>query len=448
MSHSQASLDFPLLARKPVQASFTGGNLTSDGGLLLLAQLDRKIGLTEHVAECLREWRMLERVKHSLLDLLRQRVYQIAAGYEDCNDADTLRSDPALKVAVGRGPTRAPDLASQPTLSRLEQTVSEAECAAMNEVLLWHFLQVPRKAPREVVLDMDASEDPTHGQQELALFNTHYGGYCYLPQFVFATVPGEGEEYLVSAELPETHTKEVDMLLATLERLAAGLRARWPGAKIVFRADAWYAVPEIYDWCEDHGVAYAIGLPTNAVLDRESRGWQRDAAAATSHSATGAARRFGEFPYQAKSWRRQRWVVVKAEQNPLGPNRRYVVTEGLRGTPRQRYQFYCRRGESENRIKEMKASIHFDRLSCMEFASNKVRLVFYCLAYVLLQRLRRVARGTGLCRAQIERLRLALIKIAARVKESQRRVQVEFCSHCPTQQMFRVLAGRLGAAPS
>jgi Transposase DDE domain group 1 len=447
MSHSQASLDFPLLARRPVQASFTGGSLSSDGGLLLLAQLDRKIGLTERAAECLREWRLLERVKHSLLDLVRQRVYQIAAGYEDCNDADTLRSDPALKVAVGRGPTRAPDLASQPRLSRLEQTVSEAERAAMNEVLFWHFLQLPRKAPREVVLDMDASEDPTHGQQELALFNTHYGGYCYLPQFVFATVPGEGEEYLVSAELPETHTKEVDMLLSTLQRLVDGIRDRWPGVKVVFRADAWYAVPEIYDWCEDQRVAYAIGLPANAVLERESQTWRQEAAAAAAQSPTGAARRFGEFPYRAQSWRRQRWVVVKAEQNPLGPNRRYIVTEGLRGTPRERYQFYCRRGESENRIKEMKASIHFDRLSCMEFASNKVRLVLYCLAYVLLQRLRRVARGTGLGRAQVERLRLALIKIAARVKETLRRVQVELTSSCPSQALWILLARRLGVAP-
>jgi Transposase DDE domain group 1 len=447
MSHSQASLDFPLLARRTVQVGFTGGNLSSDGGLLLLAQLDRRIGLTEWAAGCIRDWRLPERVKHSLLDLLRQRIYQIAAGYEDCNDADALRRDPALKVAVGRAPVSDPDLASQPTLSRLEQMVSEAECAAMNEVLFWHFLQLPRKAPREVVLDMDASEDPTHGQQELALFNAHYGGYCYLPQFVFARVPREGEEYLVSAELPETHTKEVDILLATLQRLVEGLRARWPGVKVVFRADAWYAVPEIYDWCEDRGVAYAIGLPANPVLDRESHGWRQDAATAAANSPGGSARRFGEFPYQAETWRRQRWVVVKAEQTALGPNRRYVVTEGLRGKPRQRYQFYCGRGESENRLKEMKGSIQFDRLSCMDFASNKVRLVLYCLAYVLFQRLRRVARGTGLGRAQVERLRLALIKIAARVKASLRRVQVELCSSCPSQALWRLLARRLGVAP-
>jgi Transposase DDE domain group 1 len=447
MADSSAILTFPLLSRKPVQAAFTGGNLSSDGGLLLLAQLDQRIGLTERAAGCLRDWRLPKRVQHPLLDLLRQRVYQIAAGYEDCNDADSLRRDPALKAAVGRSPVSDPDLASQPTLSRLEQMVSEAECAAMNEVLLWHFLQLPRKAPREVLLDVDSSEDPTHGQQELALFNTHYGGYCYLPLFVFARVPGEGEEYLVSAELPETHGKEVDLLLATLQRLVDGLRARWPGVRVVFRADGWFAMPEIYDWCDDHGVAYAIGLPANPVLDRESQGWREDAAAAAANSPSGKARRFGEFRYQAQSWRRERWVVVKAEQTGLGPNRRYVVTEGLRGTPRERYRFYGGRGESENRLKEMKGSIHFDRLSCMDFASNKVRLMLYCLAYVLFQRLRRVARGTGLGRAQVEQLRLALIKIAARVKESLRRVQVELCSSCPSQALWRLLARRLGVAP-
>jgi hypothetical protein len=447
MSSSQPAVEFPLLTNKPVQASFTGGNLSSDGGLLLLAQLDRRIGLTERAAGCLEDWRASERVRHSLLDLLRQRLYQIACGYEDCNDADTLRHDPAFKVAVGRGPERGAALASQPTLSRLESAVTEAEVAALNGVLLWHFLRLPRKPPKAVILDVDPSEDPTHGQQELALFNGHYGGYCYLPLFVFASVPGEGEQYLVSAELPETHAREDDTILSTLARLVAALRERWPGVRIVLRADSWFAAPAIYDWCEDHWVAYAIGLPANCVLDRESQPWREAAERAASTSPAKAARRFGEFPYRAKSWRRERWVVVKAEQNALGPNRRYVVTAGLRGTPRARYQFYAGRGESENRIKEMKGGVQCDRLSCMEFASNKVRLALYALAYVLLQRLRRLAKNTALGRAQVERLRLALLKIAARVKESQRRVRVEWCSHCPSQGVFRVLCRRLGLVP-
>jgi Transposase DDE domain group 1 len=447
MTSSQPVLAFPLLSKKPVAVDFSGGNLSSDGGLLLLAQLDRQIGLTERTAACLAEWRLSSRVQHSLLDLLRQRLYQIACGYEDCNDAATLRYDPALKVAVGRAPQNGADLASQPTLCRLEQRITEAECAALDSVLLWHFLELPRKPPKQVVLDFDPSEDPTHGQQELALFNGHYGGYCYLPLFVFASVPGEGEQYLVSAELPEGHTRDDEAILSTLARLAAAIRARWPGVKVVLRADAWFAAPAIYDWCEQHGVAYAIALPANPVLDRESATWREAAQAAAANAPTRAARRFGEFPYQAGSWMRERCVVVKAEQNALGPNRRYVLTDGLSGAPRARYQFYCGRGESENRIKEMKAGVSVDRLSCMEFASNKVRLALYALAYVLLQRLRRLARGTELGDAQVERLRTRVIKIAARVKESLRRVQVELASNCPSQQLFRVLCRRVGIVP-
>jgi Transposase DDE domain group 1 len=302
MTCSSLALDFPLLPRKPVQVDFTGGSLSSDGGLLLLAQLDRQIGLTERAAACLAEWRLPGRVQHSLLSLLRQRLYQIAAGYEDCNDATTLRFDPALKLAVGRAPTSGADLASQPTLCRLEQMITEAEVDALNSVLLWHFLSLPRKVAKQVVLDFDPSEDPTHGQQELALFNAHYGGYCYLPLFVFASVPGEGEQYLVSAELPEGHARDEEAILVTLDRLTAALRAKWPGVKVVLRADAWFAVPGIYDWCEKHGVAYAIALPANSVLDRESAWWRESAKAAAANSKAGAARRFGEFPYQAHSW--------------------------------------------------------------------------------------------------------------------------------------------------
>jgi hypothetical protein len=445
---SQSALDFPLLSRQPVQLDFDGGNLSSDGGLLLLSQLDREIGLTERAAACLTEWRLPGRVQHSLLELLRQRVYQIVAGYEDGNDATTLRADPALKLAVGRAPRTGADLASQPTLCRFEQTVAEVEVAAINDVLLGHFLQMPRKQPKQVILDFDPTEDPTHGQQELALFNGHYGSYCYLPLFAFARVVGESEEFLVSAgalwALPESHTRDPEAILATLARLVAALRQRWPTVKILFRADAWFAVPEIYDWCEENRVAYAIGLPSNAVLNRESAWWQESAQAAAANSESKTARRFGEFPYRAQGWRCYRDVVVKAEVTPLGPNRRFVLTHGVEGKPRERYQFYCGRGDSENRIKEMKGGVKVDRLSCMEFASNKVRLVLYSLAYVLFQRLRRLARNTGLARAQVEALRLAVIKIAARVRESTRRVQVQLCSSCPSQSLFRLLARRLG----
>lgn len=447
MDHSPVALSFPLLARKGVEVAFNGGRLSSDGGLLLLAQLDRQIGLTERVTACLTDPRLESRIEHALLDLIRQRVYQLAAGYEDCNDADRLRKDPALKLAVGRAPVSGADLASQPTLSRLEGWIAEEECDAINAVLLEQFLACPRKAPQQVVLDFDLSEDPAHGQQEFVFFNGHYGSYCYLPLFVFARASGESEEFLVSAELPEGHDKDADLYRGTLARLVRALRARWPGVKVIFRADAWFALPELYDWCEAHRVAYAIGLPSNAVLTELSARWRERAQRTADASPTQNARLFGSFWYQAQGWRRWRQVVVKAEVTSLGPNPRYVLVQDLVGPPRQQYDFYAARGESENRIKEMKEAIKSDRTSCSQFASNKVRLTLSAVAYVLFQRLRRLARNTGLSRTQVEGLRLRLVKIGALVKESTRRVHVALASACPTQELWLRLARRLLIAP-
>lgn len=444
MSHSQTVMHFPLLGRKPVQVDFTGGTLSSDGGLLLLAHLDQQIGLTKRVAAAIHDPRVPERIRHSLLDLIRQRVYQIASGYEDANDATALRRDPALKVAVGRTPHSDPDLASQPTLSRLEHTVTEAECDALNAVLLDQFLTTSRPKPREIVLDFDLTVDPTHGQQEFAFFNGHYGTYCYLPLFVFARVAGEGEQFLVSAELPESHGKETEVYLATLKRLVDGMRQRWPGVRVIFRGDAWFATPAIYEWCEAHAVPYAIAIAGNPALHRLSQRWREQAAAAAQASKTSSARRFGSFAYRAGDWTKPRRVIVKAEQTALGPNPRYVVVWGLPGKPRPQYQFYTGRGACENRIKELKEGVRSDRTSCCEFASNKVRLLFSSVAYLLLQHLRRVARQTGLSRTQVAGLRRAVIQIAARVRESRRRVVIELCSSCPSQGVFRVLARRMG----
>jgi DDE family transposase len=322
--------------------------------------------------------------------------------------------------------------------------VTEDECAAINALLLGQFLQTPRPKPREIVLDFDPSVDPTHGQQEFAYFNGHSGTYCYLPLFVFARVAGERDQFLVSAELPESHGKETDAVLSTLSRLVVGLRKQWPGVRVIFRGDAWFATPAIYDWCEANAVPYAIAIAGNPALHRASQRWREQAAVAAKASPTASARRFGAFEYRAGDWTKHRRVVVKAEQTALGPNPRYVVVWGVPGKPRQQYQFYAGRGACENRIKELKDGIKSDRTSCCEFASNKVRLVLASVAYALLQPLRRVARQTGLGRTQVEGLRLSVIKIAARVTERVRRVVIELCSSCPSQTVWRVLARRLG----
>jgi Transposase DDE domain group 1 len=447
MSDSHAVFGFPLLPRKPVDVDFTGGRLSSDGGLVLLAHLDRRLRLTQRVAACLHDPRLPERVQHPLLDLVRQRVYQIAAGYEDCNDATPLRRDPALKVAVGRCPLSDADLASQPTLSRLEGYVTDAECQAINQVLLDLFLEQERRKPREVILDLDTSADPTHGQQEFAFFNGHYDTYCYLPLFAFATLPGEPQESLVSAELGTCEAKDVDAIVATTARLVAAVRRRWPGVNVIVRADGWFATPELYAWCEQNNVGYLLGLPGNAVLQRKSLPWLDQAKAKAAGSPTKSARCFGTFLYQAEGWPKARRVIVKAEVSPLGTNVRYVVVARVNGSARRLYGRYGQRGSCENRIKELKEGVSADRTSCHAFEGNQFRLMLSCVAYALLQGLRHLARRTGLERAQVERLRLQVIKIGARVSESLRRVKIELCSSCPSQELWRLLARRLLIVP-
>lgn len=446
MPCSQTALLFPLLSRKPVQVDFTGGSLSSDGGLLLLAHLDRNLRLTEQVTACLHDPRRQKSVHHSVLDLVRQRVYQIAAGYEDANDATTLRHDPALKLAIGRAPRSGADLASQPTLSRLEATIAEDECDHINSVLLSQFLHQGRRAPRTVLLDIDTSEHATHGQQELAFYNDFYGSTCYLPRFLFASVPGERDQSLVRADLPDHHGEETDAILLNLTFTVKALRARWPRVRVRLRADAGFADPELYTWLEKNQVGYTIALATNEVLKRLAVPLYEQARQAAAMEPTRSVTVYGAVKYQAGTWEKQRRVVVKVSVTPSGETVRFLLCGGMKGSPSELYGFYSGRGDCENRLKELKEGLRSDRMSCEAFASNKVRLMLTSVAYVLLQALRRLARRTQWATAQVERLRLGVIKIGARVVESGRRVTVELCSSYPWQETWRYLAGvvRLG----
>ncbi len=443
MSHSQPALNFPLLSQKPVHVDFSGGALSSDGGLLLLARLDHALGLTAAVAACCRDPRRTKSIQHSYLDLIRQRVYQIATGYEDANDAHTLRHDPALKLAVGRAPLTGDDLASQPTLSRLEATIDEDACARVNDVLLSQFLNASRPRPRTVTLDIDTSEHETHGQQELAFYNGFYGSTCYLPRFLFASVPGEADQALVRAELPDHQDEQTDAVMESLAAVVAPLRARWPGVAVRLRADAGFADPELYSFLEEQEVAYAISIGANAVLSRLAKPLCERAKKAAAASPTGRATVYGRVWYQAESWEKRRRVVVKVTVTPAEQKVRFLVVRGLGRWPKEIYEFYGGRGDSENRIKELKEGVRSDRMSCEAFASNKVRLMLASVAYVLLQGLRRLSGRTEWGRAQVLRLREGLIKIGARVVESGRRVKVELCSSYPWKETWRYLAGRV-----
>jgi hypothetical protein len=444
MTYSQTAMPFPLLTHKSVAVDFSGGALSSDGGLLLLARLDRALGLTTAVAACCRDPRRQKSVQHPLLDLIRQRVYQLAAGYEDANDATTLRHDPALKLACGRPPLTGDDLASQPTLSRLEAAIDEDACAHVNDVLLSQFLNASRPRPRTVVLDIDTSEHETHGQQELAFYNGFYGSRCYLPRFLFASVPGEPDQALVRAELPDHQEEQTDAILESLSAVVTTVRGRWAGVALKLGADAGFADPELYTWLEANNVAYAISIGSNAVLARLAQPLCERAKQAAAASPTGRATVYGRVWYQAESWEKRRRVAVKVTVGPGEQKVRFLVVWGLGRGPKEIYGFYGGRGDSENRIKELKEGVRSDRMSCEAFASNKVRLMLASVAYVLLQQLRRLARWTEWGRAQVERLRLGLIKIGARIVERARRVVVELCSSYPWQETWRELAGRVG----
>jgi Transposase DDE domain group 1 len=456
MNSSPTTVSFSSLARKPVVADFSGGHLSSDGGLLLLAALDRQLGLTEGFAACLRDPRDAARIDHTQLELVRQRIYQIACGYEDANDATTLRRDPLFLTAVGRLPESGPALGSQPTLSRLENRVTRKELLRLSQFLAAHFVKRHRSRPvARIIIDVDPTEDPTHGQQELTFYNHHYRTHCYLPLLVYATLlveDGAGgfrevaRQELVAAVLRPANRDAAFRARAVIRRVVGLAREAWPAAAILVRADGGFARPELYEYCEATGIGYYIGLPKNAVLQRRTLPWLSDAGAAylaqpePAPGETRAPQRcFGTFLYQAGSWKKERLVVCKAEVLPQGPNMRWVVTHLLPAEceePEAQYRFYCERGDPENRIKEYKCDLRADKTSCQRFFANQFRLLLAAAAYALFQSVRALLSGTQWARAQVNTLQTKLLKVAARVRESHRRVYVQLASGCPWQRLW------------
>ncbi len=429
---------FPLSA-KPVVIRADGGAVTSDAGALLLRQLDERMGLTRGLAGSLVDRREPSKVRHEVVSLLRQRIYQIALGYEDCNDADRLRFDPALKLAVGRAPAEA-DLASQPTLSRLENQVGWHECWRICEALLECYLQRHgKRPPRRLVLDVDATDDETHGDQQLAFFHGYYDEYCYLPLLVFAQAEGKGEQELLGALLRPGNVHGGHRAMALIKAVVRRLREAFPECVIELRADSALALPEVYDGCEELSIPYTISLPKNERLTELAQPWMREAQ--VIHAGTGEkVQVFGEFLYAADSWSHQRRVIVKAEVMAQGENPRFVVTSRRCRKSKALYRFYCQRGDPENRIKELKLDLKADRLSCHRFWANQFRLLLHAAAYVLMQAMRKLLAGTDLARAQVSTLRLRLLKVGARIRESVRRVWVQLPSAYPWFALWHQLA--------
>jgi len=430
----QASFSF--FVKKNLTVDFEGGEISSEAGLLLIRQLDERLGFTARLAGCLDDRRHQSYVKQPVVDMLRQRVYQIMAGYEDANDAGSLRADPVVKGIAGRGLSEDA-LASQPTLSRFENGVTVTELYRLSEYLLDYYLSSKGRRPIRVMVDVDATDDQVHGHQQLSFFHGYYGNYIYHP--ILFTDGETGE--LITAVLRPGNVHASRRVVAIVKRVVAKLRQAFGGVTIVVRADAGFAVPELYDYCEGTGLKYLIGLITNdrLVACAEPLGEQ----AQRQFDRTQVKQRlFAETSYQAGSWSHPRRVIIKAEHTPLGSNRRFVVTN-MEGTPQQLYDFYALRGDSENRIKELKNDLKADRLSCHRFVANQFRLLLHAAAYVLLTALKKYLKGTVLEKAQIGTIRCQLIKIGAQVVESCRRLWVHLASGYPLQRLFMTLWRRL-----
>ncbi len=435
-----AALAFAPPAPLPLAVDFQGGRLTSDGGWSWVAEADVALGLTAALAAVVPDPRR-RRGRHAQVDLVRQRIYQIAAGYEDQDDADTLRTDPLLKLVCGRLPETDPDLASQPTFARWENGFSARDCDRLAEALGAVYLRERERdgIPARIVLDLDSTDAPTHGEQEGSAYHGYDRQHMDHPRLVF---DGETGQFITAILRPGT-APAGHGALAILTRLVARLRARWPHVAIELRADAGFAKPEIYAWCEQERIAYTIGLATNARLAALAA--PLVTAALAQHAAADGAkvRLLDETSYHAGTWPVARRVVIKAEVLAKGTNTRFVVTTRT-DEPEALYAWYADRGETENWIKDLKVACFADRLSCHRFWANQVRLLLHGAASWLLDTLRRWLVQAGSERMALETVRLRLLKIGGRVRQLATRVHLRLASSHPGEPLWHRLATREG----
>lgn len=427
------TVEFGRVGRRVVQAAFDGGDIVSDGGVLLLKQVDERIGLTRAAALALGDDRRSASVQHSVHSLLAQRIYGLCLGWSDVCDHNVLRRDLVMQTAVGR----AELLASAPTLSRLETGATPEHAAALHEVLLQQFIDSHAKPPRELVLDVDATHVPLHGQQERGHFHAYYDNYCYLPLYVFA-----GQD-LLACVLRPSDRDPASVVSALIKRLLVPLRRAWRKTKIIVRADSGFCRPRVLRRLERWGVSYIIGLQKNARLQQEVE--LPELALADQYAARQTKQRMlGEFEYAAKTWDKQRRVIARLEHGVQGANPRFIVTN-LKGSPKTLYERrYCARGEAENRIKEAQLDLFGRRASCHRFQANQLRLLLAALAYTLMINLRRLAlKGTDLAQACTATIRTQLLKIGAAVLRNTRRVRVLLGSAHPMKHVFITAARAL-----
>src|SRR5215813_9303068 len=429
-----APLHLAPVEAKAVDLDFDGGRLSSDAGVVLLKDIDDQLGLTRHLAAMLSDPRDARRVNFTLHDLLKQRVFQMAAGYEDANDSNTLRDDPIFKLMLDRLPETGAPLASQPTISRFENRVSRTDLYRMALVLLDQFVASYVNPPQVIVLDVDDTEAPVHGQQEHARYDGYYGGYCFMPLHLYEGLSGR----LITAILKAQRFTGTHML-SVLKRLVKRLRHAWPDTLLIFRGDSHFAYPEVMQWIEEQPeLHYVTGLTGNAVLKELAREVVEQAKRAYTHSGHKVTR-FHSTRYQAGTWSRSRRVVIKVEVSDQGVNTRFVVTDMEEARTKGLYQhIYCGRGQAENEIKDHKRYLKSDRTSCHRFEANQFRVFLHSAAYVLLDTLRReVFKTAPWACATMETIQLHVLKLGARVQELTDRIKISLPSSCPVASLAR-----------
>ena len=428
-------LEFGHLGRRVIEGCFDGGNMTADGGVMLIGALDKRLGLTEAAAQSIVDTRDASAITHSIRDMLRQRVYGLVQGWEDLNNHTQLRNDIAYQSAVGRDDA----LASAPTLCRLEKLAERKTAVKLHDVLVNQFIASFKTPPTELTLDFDATDCPLYGKQEDRFFHGYYDSYCYLPLYVFC-----GEQMLV-AYLRPSKIDGAKHAAAILKLLVTRLRQVWPSVNIIFRADSGFCRQKILNYCDRHDVKYVIGLARNRRLEAMVADLEADMKTVFEVNQTDSGqlkqRRFMELDYGAKTWARTRRCVARLEFGDKGNNPRFVVTNiesSERDAPALYDQFYCLRGEAENRIKEAQLGLFATRTSCQYFNANQFRILLSALAYTLVERLRAVAlQGTSLAKAQIHTLRHQLLKLAAVVTKNTRRIRLYMASHWPSASIFK-----------
>jgi hypothetical protein len=433
----------PTLCKKKITAAFDGGQISSDGGVLLLAGADRRIGLIETLAGIIPDARDPALITHLMEDLLRERIFAIACGYPDANDLDDLRKDPAFKIACGRLPDSGTDLASQPTLSRLDNAPDLRTLIRMSRGLVDLWCKSYSRPPKSITLDID---DTAHGHQQLALFNAHYDERCFLPIHIYDADTG----HCVLTILRPGKTPDGREVRAHLRRLVRRIRMHWPKTRITIRGDSHYGRREAMDWCEQNGVTYIFGLSPNKILAGQVFPKVDECCVRRVQAKLAEVRDYTETTYGAKSWSHPRRVVARIEVTHKGTDVRYVVTNLTKGTPEWLYNtLYCARGQAENLIKRHKSQLASDRTSCRSPLANQMRLILHTAAYWLMRTIRAaIPRPQPLASGEFSTIRLRLLKVAVRIRETATRVRLAFAANCPDAELFRDLMRTLTLRPT